>query len=193
MDTPRTFDKMIKLIEDCEVHELFNKGVEAAQQRYWYFSAYDGPRYTLFWNDEISCEEEDAIIEDFLHPEGNFINIDKFDTAFPHFGMDEWTSIIGFRAAPEKATDVAKFIYDNEMAPEKILRSYPESDVCGFYWIAGWWEAFGNEEFIRELVNQDLINVDTESSEFISDEVDVDSYYRDRKRLKDLIRAKKPN
>ena len=147
---------MIRLIQDCEIRDLFNRGTQEGLSRYWYFRSYGSPYYTFQHDDSISWEEEDAYIEGFLHSSGLLIDRGKFDSAFPYFGMDEWTSIIGFVSDDDKAESIAKYIKANEMSPELITKQYPDIKLCAFYWIAEWWEAFGESEVLQVILNPEL-------------------------------------
>jgi hypothetical protein len=182
---------MIRLIENCDVRKLFEKGHPEALRRYWVFAAYSSPSYRFPDESEMDDESWDEYVRNFQFPEQSFIDVGKFDLAFPFFGMDEWTTVIGFVSSRDQAPAIAKFIADHATRPEIVVSRYPEIELLAFLWVDGWWEVFGDIGVASEFIRADLVFNDTPTSAFLNQDYDKTSYWNARRELQQKIEAKK--
>ena len=181
---------MIRLIENCNARKFFKKGKTEALRRYWVFSAYSGPYYLFTDELDIDPEDYDEYIENFLYSGESFVDVGKFDLAFPVFGMDEWTTIIGFVSSRDKAPKIAKYICEHDTRPEKVVLRYPKIELIEFLWVDGWWEIFGDVDVAFDLINPDLVWVDTDTSVYLNQVHDEIVYSKARNELQQRINKK---
>lgn len=181
---------MIRLLEDCDVRKLFKKGHPEALRRYWVFAAYSSPIYRC--PDELDMDDEtwDEYQQNFLYPGESFIDVGKFDSAFPFFDMDEWTTVVGFVSPRDEAPEIARFIEQHDTSPEEVVARYPRIELLEFLWVDGWWEIFGDIDIASGLIKPDLVFVDTEASVFLNRVHDAVAYSQARKELRQRIEAR---
>ena len=181
---------MIRLLEDCEARELFKKGHPEALRRYWVFAAYSSPCYRFPSELDMDDESKDEYIQSFLYPGESFIDVGKFDLAFPVFDMDEWTTIVGFVSSREEAPEIAKLIEQHQTIPEEVVARYPRIELIELLWVDGWWEIFGDIEVASDLIKPDLAFVDTETSVFLNRNHDAADYRKARRELQQKVEAR---
>ena len=184
---------MIRLIEDIEIQELLQDNHPEVLRRYWVFSAYSGPAYNFPRNFNLTMDEEDAYIKDFLFNDSNFINIGKYDKASKILSMDEWTSLVGFVSTSKEAKSIAEYITKHDFEPELITKQYPNIELIGYYWIDGWWELYGDINLGYNILNGEPIFVDSPNSSFLSKNSNEDVYFEARQKLENSIKLNLAN
>lgn len=181
---------MIRLLENSDVRELFKKGQPEALRRYWVFAAYSSPCYRFPSEFNMDDESMDEHIQAFLYPGESFIDAGKFDLAFPVFGMDEWTTLVGFVSSRDEAPGIARYIEQHDTSPEEVVARYPGIELIEFLWVDGWWEIFGDIDIASDLIKPDLAFVDTEASVFLNRNHEAAAYWKARRELQQRIEAR---
>ena len=134
----------------------------------WFYDCQSG------WNvRDLDYDGLDAVLEQCLIPIPTIENTSTcliergcFSKAFPWFGCDEWTYLVGFQSEERDYENCAKYL--TRCLTRACFEALEEYDGILIVCVADWWECFPKNHSLLPLLGSSLNRASTHSDKWIA-------------------------